>query len=97
MFVRIVKLSFREDKIEDFERLFEKNKIAIRNQPGCKGLRLLHDKTNPCIFFTYSDWEKEEDLENYRQSELFSQVWGTVKPWFTNKAEAWSVDVQHSL
>ena len=35
--------------------------------------------------------EKEEDLNNYRNSELFKTIWPTIKPWFEVKAEAWSM------
>jgi (4S)-4-hydroxy-5-phosphonooxypentane-2,3-dione isomerase len=97
MFVRIVKLTFREETTADFSQLFEERKSDIRNQPGCTGLRLLRDRNDPRIFFTYSHWNDESDLENYRKSELFTQVWGTVKTWFADRPEAWSVDVLHEL
>ena len=37
-------------------------------------------------------WEKESDLETYRNTELFKGVWATTKPMFASKAGAWSVD-----
>ena len=36
---------------------------------------------------------KEEDLNNYRNSELFKTIWPTIKPWFEVKAEAWSMQL----
>jgi four helix bundle protein len=71
MFVRIVKMSFKEDKIDDFINNFNNNKVKIRNTQGCKLFELYRDKTNPTIFFTYSYWDTELDLENYRNSQLF--------------------------
>lgn len=56
-------------------------------------MKLLRDKNNPQVVFTYSEWEKEEDLEKYRKSALFGEVWPTVKQWFDKKAEAISTDV----
>ena len=38
------------------------------------------------------NWESEEDLENYRKSELFTEVWDFTKQLFNDKPEAWSVD-----
>jgi heme-degrading monooxygenase HmoA len=92
MFVRIVKLSFHEENIPAFLENFELMKEKIRNASGNRFLELYHDKNNKCIFFTYSYWETEQDLENYRNSELFYDVWNFTKKLFNDKPEAWSVD-----
>ncbi len=97
MLVRIVKLTFKNDKIADFLINFDKNKEHIRNFKGCCFLELYRDKNNPSIFFTYSYWEKEKDLENYRSSTLFQGIWKTTKMWFDDKPEAWSVGKIESL
>lgn len=97
MFVRIVKMGFQEDKIDDFLQNFEEVKQNIRNFPGNRFLELYRDKNDPTIFFTYSYWETEADLENYRKSELFIEVWTFTKQLFRQKAEAWSVDKLVSL
>ena len=92
MFVRIVKMSFHEENISSFLENFELMKIHIRNAPGNRFLELYQDKNNPSILFTYSYWETEADLENYRKSELFDEVWTFTKKLFNDKPEAWSVD-----
>jgi len=97
MFVRIVKLSFHQEHIPAFLENFEIMKEKIRNAPGNRLLELYQDKDNPDIFFTYSYWENEADLENYRQSELFLDVWSFTKKLFNAKPEAWSVDKLVSL
>jgi autoinducer 2-degrading protein len=97
MFVRIVKLSFHQEHIPAFLENFEIMKEKIRNATGNRLLELYQDKDNPDIFFTYSYWESEADLENYRQSELFLDVWSFTKKLFNAKPEAWSVDKLVSL
>lgn len=92
MFVRIVKMGFQPDKIDAFFENFEANKNMIRNFEGCLFLELYRDKYNTNQFFTYSYWEDEAALENYRKSDLFLKVWGETKAWFNQKPEAWSVD-----
>ena len=92
MFTRIVKMEFQEDKVAQFLANFETVKYNIRSFKGCMHLELWRDKNQPTIFFTYSKWEKESDLETYRNSELFKGVWATTKPMFASKAGAWSVD-----
>ena len=97
MFVRIVKMSFHEENIPKFLENFDLMKEKIRNAPGNRLLELYQDKNNPEIFFTYSYWETETDLENYRNSELFYDVWQFTKKLFNDKPEAWSVDKLVSL
>ena len=97
MFVRIVRRSFHEDKISYFLENFEVIKQKIRNASGNRLLEFYQDKTDPCIFFTYSYWETEQDLENYRNSELFFEIWTDTKKLFNKKPEAWSVDKVVSL
>lgn len=97
MFVRIVKMVFIEEHVSAFLQNFNNVKEHIRNVPGCRLLELYRDKDNPQVFFTYSYWEREEDLKNYRNSELFKGVWAVTKPLFAQKAEAWSVDKLVSL
>ncbi|MBT8263263.1 MAG: antibiotic biosynthesis monooxygenase [Bacteroidia bacterium] len=97
MFTRIVKMEFKEAEIPAFLANFELIKDKIRSFPGCCFLELYRDKNVPEIFFTYSKWEDEKDLENYRNSALFNEVWATTKIKFRSKAQAWSVDTLHKL
>jgi len=90
-------MSFEASKIEQFFKNFNQNKQKIRNFEGCSLLKLLQDKNNPSIIFSYSYWESEAHLEAYRNSELFKQVWKKTKILFNNKPEAWSVDTIESL
>jgi len=92
MFVRIVKMGFEASKIETFLQNFNNNKEKIRNSKGCRLLELYRDKKEPTLFFTYSYWETEQDLENYKNSDLFKVVWAKTKVLFNQKPEAWSVD-----
>ena len=96
MFTRIVKMEFKPEAVETFKENFQKVKTSIRNFTGCQFLELYCDKNNPSIFFTYSKWETEDCLEQYRNSDLFKSVWATTKPLFSYKAQAWSVDtIEH--
>ena len=97
MFVRIVKMGFSEEHIETFIKNFDANKTKIRGFKGCQFLELYRDKNNSNIFFTYSYWDTESDLEAYRKSDLFKNVWSKTKPLFNAKPEAWSVDKVASL
>ena len=90
-------MEFEEENTFSFLSNFETVKEKIRSFPGCTFLELYQDKNDSTIFFTYSRWENESDLENYRNSDLFKNVWATTKPMFRSKAQAWSVDTLHQL
>lgn len=92
MIRRIVKLTFQEDKIEDFKQIFLDSKEKIVNMEGCHSVDLLQHKNQPNIFFTYSFWNSEADLNNYRHSELFGKTWKKTKALFSDKPEAWSTE-----
>ncbi len=97
MFVRIVKLSIADIHIDEFLNMFDAKKKLIRNFSGCQHLELYQDKHNTNIFFTYSYWNAESDLNAYRHSDLFKGVWAKTKTMFNGKPEAWSVDKLVSL
>jgi autoinducer 2-degrading protein len=97
MFIRIVKMEFIEKEIPSFLANFELVKSKIRNFPGCIHLKLLRDKNDSTIFFTYSKWNAEASLEAYRNSDLFKGVWATTKTKFRSKAAAWSVAVTDEI
>ena len=89
-------MEFKEEEIPAFLTNFESVRQNISNFPGCQHLKLLQDKNDTTIYFTYSKWDTESDLETYRNSALFKEIWATTKPKFRSKAAAWSVDVVSS-
>ncbi len=92
MLVRIVKMIFKPELTEQFQTIFNSRKHLIAASPGCSGVKLWRDITNPNIFFTYSTWASEDALNNYRASELFQTTWNETKKLFNDKPEAWSVE-----
>ena len=83
-------MTFVAEKTSDFIGIFEESKHLIRGFKGCRSVKLLR-QTNPSnTFFTYSTWESETDLENYRKSDTFKTVWEKTKVLFCDKPQAWS-------
>ncbi|WP_066757816.1 putative quinol monooxygenase [Crocinitomix algicola] len=90
---RIVKMTFKEEHCMDFENYFESIKDKVAGQPGCSGVKLLKDVAENGVYFTYSYWQSQSDLNAYRNTSLFGAVWPKVKKWFADKPEAWSTQV----
>ena len=92
MIIRIVRMHFTEAGVEKFLEIFKRHQIAMRNVEGCTHLELLKDLNNPLVYTTLSYWQQVQNLENYRESELFKNVWGQVKTLFSARTEAFSLE-----
>lgn len=97
MIVRLVKLSFKPEEVPAFLTVFHESKALIRAFPGCLRLELLQQTNEPHVLSTYSWWENEEALEEYRKSALFITTWAKTKPLFNDKPQAWSFNQLEKL
>ncbi len=85
-------MHFTEAGVEEFLRIFDQHKAAIRNFPGCSHLQLLKDADGSTTYTTLSHWDEAQSLENYRKSQLFGEVWGRVKTLFAERSQAFSLE-----
>ncbi len=88
--IRIVKMTFKPESVDQFLVHFNDIKDHIRSFQGCNALKLIRSEDQTNVFFTYSIWDDPADLENYRNSDLFKETWTYVKQLFENRAEAWT-------
>lgn len=88
--IRVVRMVFEENQVDAFLANFHLHKEKIRNFPGCHHLELWQDENEKNIFMTYSHWNNEESLNQYRDSELFKSVWSYTKKLFKEKPMAFS-------
>jgi heme-degrading monooxygenase HmoA len=85
-------MHFTEAGVDEFLEIFNQNKNAIRNFPGCSHLQLLKDHHDTNCYTTLSHWDNITSLDNYRKSELFGRVWGRVKTLFSERSQAFSLE-----
>jgi quinol monooxygenase YgiN len=91
MLTRIVRLVFKKDKTNEFEKIFSESKALIRCFEGCEYLSLHQDFENPSVYYTVSKWASEDALNQYRNSSLFKLTWAKTKILFDGKPEAFSL------
>lgn len=87
-------MEFEEELVPSFLKIFAASRESIRSFPGCMHLQLLQGESDSCVFFTYSHWEKLDDLDRYRNSELFRGVWRKTRKLFRAAPRAWSLTDQ---
>jgi autoinducer 2-degrading protein len=92
MITRLVKLTLIPSKAKDFVDLFMISGPEINGFPGCRLLKLYKDINKSHIIFTYSEWDSEADLNNYRNSEFFKDLWKKARTCFSAPAQAWSLN-----
>lgn len=97
MIVRIVRMTFRPEEVASFLNIFEESKRYIRSFEGCRHLELHRDPQNEAVYYTYSHWNSENDLNNYRDSELFGRTWKATKALFADKPMAFSLSHQQTI
>lgn len=97
MILRIVRMEFTVETIDQFERLFSTYQTDIRHFPGCNALELHADQGNALVRYTHSKWESTEALQAYRHSEIFSIVWPQTKVLFGAKPLAYSLSLLKAI
>ena len=91
MLIRIVRMEFAPDKVDDIKKLFEEVKVKIAGFPGCYHVELCADATFPNVFYTYSKWQNEAALNAYRSSAFFDDTWTRTKALFSGRPLAYSM------
>lgn len=91
MITRIVRMEFQPAHVDDFLAHFKGIAHRIRQFPGVRQLELHRDSSLSNVFYTYSKWDGEGDLEAYRKSEFFKGAWSQAKSWFSEKPQAFSL------
>jgi quinol monooxygenase YgiN len=92
MINRIVCMSFDPSKTAEFVKIFNESKELIAASQGCLSLSLMQDTNDLNVFFTFSKWESENDLNAYRKSDVFVSIWRRTKVLFNERPMAWSVN-----
>ncbi len=91
--IRIVKMHFQTERIPEFLEVFKAAKPKIEAIEGCHEVKLVQGIDDPGTLMTISKWDGPEALEAYRHSELFKSTWAKTKIHFSDRPQAWSVDV----
>ena len=91
MIIRIVRMTFRPEAVPDFLTIWRESRTHIRARPGCMEAQLYQDAGDLSVYYTLSRWSSAANLEAYRRSELFGQVWPRTKALFAAPAQAHSL------
>lgn len=91
MITRIVRMEFKPENVEAFLEVFHASKQQIRSFPGVHALELHRDANASNVFYTYSLWDDQAALDNYRFSDFFRELWPRTKALFASPPQAFSL------
>jgi heme-degrading monooxygenase HmoA len=77
-----------EGKGAEFEKIFARTHNSLVKVKGCSELKLIKDEEDPNTYVTTSVWDSIDDLDAYRNSDLFKVLWEEIKPLFNGSPEA---------
>jgi quinol monooxygenase YgiN len=80
------------ENVTTFQNYFKESFTKIRNFSGCCDLSLHADINDKGVVITFSRWESEAHLNDYRDSDVFKSTWEKVTPLFIAKPEAFSME-----
>ena len=92
MITRIVRMKVAPENVTTFQNYFKESFTKIRNFSGCCDLSLHTDINEKGVVITFSRWESEAHLNDYRDSDVFKSTWEKVKPLFITKPVAFSME-----
>ena len=89
----MVRLTFSPETVDAFDALYTQFEQHIQARPGCRMVWAMKVPGHPCQRATLSFWETQEDLDVYRKSTLFGEVWPATKALFAAPPEAQSYEL----
>ena len=89
----MVRLTFSPETVDAFDALYTLFEPRIQARPGCHMVRAMKVPGDPYQRATLSFWETQEDLDAYRKSTLFGEVWPATKALFAVPPEAQSYEL----
>jgi len=89
--IRIVRLTFPIENTEKFAEIFHASKDRIAQFDGCLSVEIMKDHNDPQVYYTYSKWDSQNHLDEYRKSAFFKETWTNTKALFSARALAFSM------
>lgn len=87
-------MEFAEGQADVFlNEILPHQKHFTRNFPGCQHLELWQGADAAHVVMSYSIWDSQTALDEYRSSEKFRAFWKATKAGFATPARAWSMQL----
>jgi heme-degrading monooxygenase HmoA len=73
--IRLIYVRVAPEEVEHAETIWKKECAPLMiQQKGCISEKLLRAEDEPGAYISYSEWETEQDVENYRNSEAHREI-----------------------
>ena len=73
--IRLIHVKVPLDQMEAAEKIWREDCAPLMKQaPGCVSEKLLKCAEEPGEYISYSEWDSESAIENYRQSDAHHEI-----------------------
>ena len=73
--VRLIYVTVKTDQTAEVERLWKAHCAPLMiKQPGCLSEKLLRCEDSPGEYISYSEWDKQESIDRYRESAAHEEI-----------------------
>ena len=73
--VRLIYVTVNSDQVKDAIKLWKDHCAPLMiSQPGCLSEKLLECVDAPGEFISYSEWDSQENIDKYRDSDAHSEI-----------------------
>lgn len=85
-------MTVKEQYIDSFRKRVPVISNEVRRVSGCMHNDIFRDRNNDNIFYSYTIWSSEEDIERYLKSMYYKEIWGDIWDYFKKEPMAWKID-----
>ena len=92
MIIRVVKIPIKDASINSFIKRIPIISNEVRRVSGCIHNDIFRDKMKENIFYSYTIWNSDEDIEKYLGSQYYKDIWGDLWDYFEGTPKSWKID-----
>ncbi len=85
-------MTLKEAHVDSFKKRIPIISIEVRRVSGCMHNDIFRDKNKDNVFYSYTIWNSEEDIEKYLNSQYYKEIWNDLWDYFKIEPQAWKID-----
>ncbi len=91
MILRVVKMKVDLRKIDAFKLFMDNLHDEKLRLAGCLHFDYFNERQNPSIYYSYTIWEHEKYLKQYKKTEFSKEVLQTLRDLCVEEPQAWTI------
>jgi heme-degrading monooxygenase HmoA len=91
---RVIIIKAPEEKFKEAEQIWKEDCAPLmRRQKGCRAEKFMRSLDHPDLYISYSEWDSQEDIDNYRNSEDHKKIRTESRALQGSRAVVWTYEI----